>query len=77
MASDGHAKHKLVIFDSAAPAPATMGGDTIRFHGVRATDTDDAIDHFAARRQVRANACLLYTSPSPRDRQKSRMPSSA
>ena len=26
---------------------------------------------------VKANACLLYTSPSPRDRQKSRMPSSA
>ena len=24
-----------------------------------------------------ANCCLLYTSPSPRDRQKSRMPSSA
>ena len=23
------------------------------------------------------NACLLYTSPSPRDRQKTRMPSSA
>ena len=27
--------------------------------------------------QVRNQACLLYTSPSPRDRQKSRMPSSA
>ena len=26
---------------------------------------------------VRADVCLLYTSPSPRDRQKSRMPSSA
>ena len=26
---------------------------------------------------VRCGACLLYTSPSPRDRQKSRMPSSA
>ena len=26
---------------------------------------------------VRVIACLLYTSPSPRDRQKSRMPSSA
>ena len=26
---------------------------------------------------VRYNFCLLYTSPSPRDRQKSRMPSSA
>ena len=25
----------------------------------------------------KASACLLYTSPSPRDRQKSRMPSSA
>ena len=27
--------------------------------------------------QSRQEACLLYTSPSPRDRQKSRMPSSA
>ena len=27
--------------------------------------------------QVDPNTCLLYTSPSPRDRQKSRMPSSA
>ena len=26
---------------------------------------------------VKAIICLLYTSPSPRDRQKSRMPSSA
>ena len=28
-------------------------------------------------RNVLARSCLLYTSPSPRDRQKSRMPSSA
>ena len=27
--------------------------------------------------QLSDNCCLLYTSPSPRDRQKSRMPSSA
>ena len=27
--------------------------------------------------EVGAGTCLLYTSPSPRDRQKSRMPSSA
>ena len=26
---------------------------------------------------VEVSSCLLYTSPSPRDRQKSRMPSSA
>ena len=57
--SDGHAKHRVVIFDSAAKAPATPGGDTIRFHGVRATDTDDAIDEFRARRQVQANAVSI------------------
>ena len=28
-------------------------------------------------KQMRLESCLLYTSPSPRDRQKSRMPSSA
>ena len=27
--------------------------------------------------KAKSNVCLLYTSPSPRDRQKSRMPSSA
>ncbi len=56
---DGQAKHKLVIFDSKAKAPVTPGGDTIRFHGVRATDTDDAIDEFRARRQVQANAVTI------------------
>ena len=28
-------------------------------------------------KEVEVGRCLLYTSPSPRDRQKSRMPSSA
>ena len=28
-------------------------------------------------RDLKCMSCLLYTSPSPRDRQKSRMPSSA
>ena len=31
----------------------------------------------AAVKNVEKSICLLYTSPSPRDRQKSRMPSSA
>ena len=35
----------------------------------------DTIEEIA--QQLSLNACLLYTSPSPRDRQKSRMPSSA
>ena len=38
-------------------------------------------DELAGEQKRRVNAqstgCLLYTSPSPRDRQKSRMPSSA
>ena len=35
--------------------------------------------NFRGKAYMRANesSCLLYTSPSPRDRQKSRMPSSA
>ena len=37
----------------------------------------DQIQVGCGAKQVLYNACLLYTSPSPRDRQKSRMPSSA
>ena len=32
---------------------------------------------FRSRIDILINVCLLYTSPSPRDRQKARMPSSA
>ena len=35
-----------------------------------ATEVSDSVENLCS-------ACLLYTSPSPRDRQKSRMPSSA
>ena len=39
---------------------------------------EELVDHFIGRMvNERMNICLLYTSPSPRDRQKSRMPSSA
>ena len=41
--------------------------------GRRATSSEG---YFAAHGQI-PWFCLLYTSPSPRDRQKSRMPSSA
>ena len=33
--------------------------------------------YFTVKKMVEITDCLLYTSPSPRDRQKSRMPSSA
>jgi type VI secretion system secreted protein VgrG len=51
--------HRLVVFDGRALAPATIGGDMLRFHGVRATEEDDAIDVFAARRQVAANGVSI------------------
>ena len=57
----------------------TVGDITIT--GAVESDADTIekiIDEVAATRQTERGAtCLLYTSPSPRDRQKSRMPSSA
>lgn len=55
----GQARHQLVIFDSRTAAPPTPGGDLLRFHGVRATEHDDAIDAFAARRALQANAVAI------------------
>ena len=40
------------------------------------SSANDASNSMAVSIQM-PNGCLLYTSPSPRDRQKSRMPSSA
>ena len=37
----------------------------------------DQIGYYSILPQTQTHPCLLYTSPSPRDRQKSRMPSSA
>ena len=39
--------------------------------------SNDIGAHINAVNFMRVVSCLLYTSPSPRDRQKSRMPSSA
>ena len=41
------------------------------------TATSKASAGYANKQDVQNDFCLLYTSPSPRDRQKSRMPSSA
>ena len=40
-------------------------------------NTNSFLKLFGGLKRGRPNACLLYTSPSPRDRQRSRMPSSA
>ena len=41
------------------------------------TDVKATINQINELHDAGADICLLYTSPSPRDRQKSRMPSSA
>ena len=55
-----------------------MEGISKRFGTVQALkDVDFAVKRQEVMGLVGDNGCLLYTSPSPRDRQKSRMPSSA
>ena len=49
------------------------GADALRFNLVTGNSPGNDMRFYTER----CEACLLYTSPSPRDRQKSRMPSSA
>ena len=61
-----------------APKPPVDGDPTpehVDSSGLRAQIEQQAQALTEQRQQVAV--CLLYTSPSPRDRQKSRMPSSA
>ena len=53
---------------------------TMEFHvemGDVGTQDPRLREQLASASGTSATSCLLYTSPSPRDRQKSRMPSSA
>ena len=57
--------------------PATgNGARTVRVEGLDANYNEITEDVILNGTAV-VNTCLLYTSPSPRDRQRSRMPSSA
>ena len=58
----------LVLFSFVLPVYNV--GDTI-------TDADQNIILNVCDQTSEYNVCLLYTSPSPRDRTRSRMPSSA
>ena len=73
--------NKLLSFDRATPATIRT---TATVTGLQAGENLLGIDYRPADGQLygvgstgRIYTCLLYTSPSPRDRQKSRMPSSA
>ena len=57
-------------------SPASEGSDAEARGGDR-TGEPGRDDSGVAAREPRPRTCLLYTSPSPRDRTRSRMPSSA
>ena len=54
---------------------ATEAMGRIKFDGT--TQLGVLYPEYVMGQPITVNSCLLYTSPSPRDRQKSRMPSSA
>ena len=82
--------HQPTVFDWQAALQAKLGWNvqidhmetpvpgTVIFHGVQIKDASGAVPAELNKvTLVTGKRCLLYTSPSPRDRQKSRMPSSA
>ena len=62
--------HRAVAAEAAVPLAAT----TYYFHDLADLIAESFLYWSSAQQ---ANVCLLYTSPSPRDRTRSRMPSSA
>ena len=79
----GHGRPDPLDPDEPSNLAKTVRQMGLRYVVITSVDRDDLRDggaaHFTACLQALRLACpcLLYTSPSPRDRQKSRMPSSA
>ena len=62
--------------DTARDCLARASGD--KRHAIRLYMLDTGADLNSAQKAIESNmSCLLYTSPSPRDKRQSRMPSSA
>src|SRR5665213_2100624 len=60
--------HRAFVAENHTGIGAAFGAMSVHYVGFRLRDTaHDLAEHVGI-------ACLLYTSPSPRDRQKSRMP---
>ena len=65
---------RIKTSDSSGNLTFTSGGSTER---ARIDSDGKLLLGHTSSQLVYANACLLYTSPSPRDKRQSRMPSSA
>ena len=61
---------------AAEPFP-DADGDGVDDRDETTDDEEEEKRRMAARDALKAKYCLLYTSPSPRDKRQSRMPSSA
>ena len=79
-------KHPDINFPRASDEVYTRLTDVLTPHAMKIMHRDSSLFRSADApqpfegvdiRTVWVDSCLLYTSPSPRDRQKSRMPSSA
>ena len=76
-------RREEVLQRTAAELNASVNAERVFFQGcdlLDPTQIDTMVTDVLRRWRsidVLINNCLLYTSPSPRDRQKSRMPSSA
>ena len=64
---------------NAAAADAIRAGQPFLFGRCGATEMRTVAEYLTGKytEKTRGEICLLYTSPSPRDRTRSRMPSSA
>ena len=86
----GYDQNPKVALQTHQPSNTVVQSNVIDFNGIfddfrcisdgmkeMNANTSFNISGQQANIQLKSNTCLLYTSPSPRDRQKSRMPSSA
>ena len=71
--TEGHQPHASIDIDEKTGAVSVIVKE-IDEDGAVISEYDDTPRNFG---RVAATTCLLYTSPSPRDRTRSRMPSSA
>ena len=73
-------KRALILVNAETASARTASGKTALFAAARG-GCREIVEILAKRADAdpnaRANDCLLYTSPSPRDQRGSRMPSSA
>ena len=67
----------LKIVEMAGIGPGPFCGMVLADLGAEVIRVDRASALGGGTREEPANSCLLYTSPSPRDVEESRMPSSA